>query len=228
MPTGFLPVELLSPDAARPIVGMYHSSVTHTTHRFRRSPATLVTFASSHDPARLALYPPLLSSDDLRKSDILNTLVVEIGSMRDDLEMANGKLDDVLSLLSGITRTEQPGKLFARQHQGMRGDDDRVIGGGCSSSMRGGFGRWGAEVGGGGGTGQRYLGAYAHGEHLDGSSAPRFHADQRRQEWQGHEVFPHSRWPSPAEQYPAENNEHDQVGGRMIATKMSTRSHPTW
>ncbi|CAM9252377.1 unnamed protein product, partial [Ectocarpus fasciculatus] len=149
--------------------------------------------------------------DDLRKLDILNTIVVDVGSMRDDLEMANGKLDDVLSLLSGTPRTKQPGKLFARQHQGMRGDDDRVIGGGSSSSMRGGFGRWGAEVG-GGGTDQRYLGTYAHGEHLDGSSAPRFHADQRRrQEWQGHEVFPHPRCPSPAEQYPPENNEHDQM-----------------
>lgn len=138
--------------------------------------------------------------------------------MRDDLEMANGKLDDVLSLLSGITGTKQPGKVFVQQHQGVRGDDDRVIGcggggGGSSSSVPGGFGRWGEGVGGGGGTDQRYPGTYAHGEQLDGSSAPRFRTDQqRRQERQDHEVFPHSRWPSPTEHYPPENNELNQVG----------------
>ncbi|CBJ33315.1 conserved unknown protein [Ectocarpus siliculosus] len=149
--------------------------------------------------------------DDLRKSDILNTLAVEVGSMRVDLEMANGKLDDVLSLLSGITGTKQPGELSVQQHQSMRGDDGRG-GSDRSSSVHGGFGRWGAGVGGGGDTGQRCLGAYAHSEQLDGSSAPRFHTDQqRRQEWQGHVAFPHSRWPCPAEQYPEENNEHNQM-----------------
>ncbi|CAN0097995.1 unnamed protein product [Ectocarpus sp. 12 AP-2014] len=185
---------------------------------------------------------------DVQKSDVLGNLMGEVGVLSDDLKVANGKLDDIVSLLFGMVSGNRPvpGNLFARP-QNVGGDD--------------GFFGFGGGGGGGGGSadpalyitapnpaaarggpGQQYSAAtgedgvanslghdpYVHGAQL-GYITPCLPAGQQQQQqqqqqqgWQGHQQRFLQQPPLPFEQYAAvaPNPVNEEIPCRISATHL--------
>ncbi|CAN0182777.1 unnamed protein product [Ectocarpus fasciculatus] len=153
---------------------------------------------------------------ELEKLDTLSTLTTDVDMMSDDLRVANGKLDDIMSMLSGMAGGNLPASMIPpMQRRNMGGDGDGSFGfgvGGSSSDQKSynnaatlcaaaaGFGGDRQQVAGAGSrdgsTNQEGDDPSVHGAPLDQYHTPCLPVGHQQQGWQGHGPYPQPHQPS--------------------------------